>query len=153
MGTLTPEQRSMLEMGPTVHFMVEHVPTVERRNIRGIEWLFRGDNRVVRHSNRDHRTLADNHQDYKVMMQLTQLGLYEVSVEPRWDIEPRKMLPHERGELDEFRTGRLAHVEYTEVTWRMTDKGRKLLAALNPPSKPKFKFVEISENECQLVFE
>ncbi len=147
------QRRMFLETGPTAHFVIEHVPTVERRNIRGIEWLFGGDNRVVRYSNRDHRTIADNHQDYRVMMQLTQLGLYDVTVEPRWDIEPRRMLPHERGDLDGFRTGNRAQVEYSEVIWRITDKGRNLLAAMNPPPKPRFKFIDVSENECELVIE
>lgn len=153
MDGMTDEQRAFLAMGPTVHFIVEHVPTVERRDIRGIEWFFRGDNRVVSYSNKGHQEVAQKHGDYRTLMQLAQLGFYDVSVEPRWDIEPRQMLPHERGELDEFRAGQRAHVEYSEVTWRITDKGRKLLAALNPPPKPKFRIVEISEHEAQIVME
>lgn len=148
------EERRLLQMGPMVRMMVEHTPYVAERHLSWLERLAGVDPRIVRYTNKSLPEIAKNAPEFVAMHRLTTLGYFEeVRKEPRWDIDPPMPDQRTQFELDGFRAGRYARGDYTEITWRRTEKGESLLKQLNPPPKPKFRFREISENECEIVFE
>lgn len=154
MQTLDADEFRLLQMGPTVHMIVEHAPYVAERGLSWLERLMGVDPRVVRYTNKSLSEIAKNGPEFAIMHRLVLLGYFEETrKEPRWDIDPPKPDPWVQSELDGFRAGRYARGDYTEITWRRTKKGERLMKHLNPPPKPKISFRHISDNECEIVID